>query len=379
MVKILDITPSMKIGGMANGLLQTIRHLDRDRYQFSIFTSYTDPPSVTEELQEMGVEIIKAPDHYASPLNYMRAFSKTLKDHGPFDIVHAHPYGTCGLFMMLAAWKGVPVRIAHAHNDHRTRDAAQKPHRKAYNAFMKGLIKRYATGGLGVSKNSAESLYGENWQNDPRWQVIYGGTDLESFKAKASQDILDLKKPDGPTVTLSGRLAHAKNPHFALKVFRELLKIEPNAKLLFIGDGELREALEKEVAQHKLQQNVIFAGMRNDVPALLHQYCDALLLPSFHEGLPRAAVEAQAAGLPVLISTNITRECDYTGRVEFLNLSDPPELWAKTLYKQLQAGKTPFEDAIAHALKSDFEVRNHAKKMAAFYEEQLKKAGAHAG
>lgn len=373
MIKILDITTSLKTGGMANGLLQTLRHLDRKRYHFSIFASYTGPPSITAELENIGVEIIQAPDHYASPLKYFKAFWGVMKHQGPFDIVHAHPYTSCGIFMMLAKWHGVPVRITHVHNDHRTREASQGLYKKFYSAFMRCLIRRYASAGIAVSENAAESIFGQNWRSDPRWQVIYGGTDFQAFQDKAIQPISGLAKPEGPVIALSGRLTHAKNPHFALEVFQELLALEPNAKLLVIGDGELRSALENRIKQAGIMGSVIMAGMRSDVPALLHQYCDALLLPSFHEGLPRAAVEAQAAGLPVLTSTHVTRECDYTGRVSFMDLSAPPHLWAQTLAEMLRAGKTPFESAIHHARQSHFDIHVHASRMSAFYDDQIKR------
>ena len=372
--KILDITTSLKIGGMANGLLQTLRHLDRERFQFSIYACYTDPPSITEELQDMGIKVIHAPDYFAGPLNYFRHFSKILKEHGPFDMVHAHPYTTSGALMFLAKRAGIPIRIAHAHNDHRTREAAQRVHKKTYNAFMRSMLRRYATAGLGVSANSNESMFGKGWDSDPRFEVIYGGTDFDAFEIKSNIPVADIQKPDGPVISLSGRLAHAKNPYFALDIFNALLKIEPSSNLLFIGDGELREGLEEKTKELGLIDKVTFAGMRSDVPALLRHYVDALLLPSFHEGLPRAAVEAQAAGLPVLTSTNITRECDYTDQVEFMNLDDSAVEWAKTLQTQLDQGKVGFDQALAHARQSDFDVKKHAANIADFYERQIKKA-----
>jgi glycosyltransferase involved in cell wall biosynthesis len=106
-----------------------------------------------------------------------------------------------------------------------------------------------------------------------------------------------------------GRFAEVKNHGFLLDVFSEVAGKRPNARLVLVGDGTLRGAMADKAEQLGLSGRVAFLGVRDDVPSLMQAF-DALVLPSHYEGLPGVTTEAQAAGLPCLISDRVTRECD---------------------------------------------------------------------
>ena len=128
-----------------------------------------------------------------------------------------------------------------------------------------------------------------------------------------------------------GRFSAQKNHKRLIEIFKYISDRLPNAKLVLVGKGELQANVETQVENLGLKEKVIFTGVRKDVPELL-MGMDALLFPSFFEGMPNVVIEAQATGLPCVISDSITREADITGLVQYISLNEPDSAWAeKTL------------------------------------------------
>lgn len=115
---------------------------------------------------------------------------------------------------------------------------------------------------------------------------------------------------------------------YLLDIFNELQKSVPDSILLLIGKGELMEQVKTRVEELGIQDKVIFAGVRSDVPQLLSAM-DVFLFPSLYEGMPNTVVEAQATGLPCVISDTITREANITGLVTYLPLSASTAAWVE--------------------------------------------------
>ena len=136
-----------------------------------------------------------------------------------------------------------------------------------------------------------------------------------------------------------GRFSTQKNHKFLIDVFKNILKKKENACLLLVGgNGELLEQTKAYVEQSGLEDKVIFLGNRSDVPKLLSAF-DVLVFPSFFEGMPNVVIEAQAAGLPCLISDTITPEADITGLVKYFPLEKSANEWAEEVISH----KTRFE------------------------------------
>ena len=127
-----------------------------------------------------------------------------------------------------------------------------------------------------------------------------------------------------------GRFTYAKNHQFLIDVFQEINKINPKSKLFLVGDGELKNEILKKVSKINLLENVKFLNNRNDVYRIL-QGMDVFVFPSNFEGLPIAMIEAQASGLPIFASTNISQEVKISSLVRFISLSKRPNKWAKII------------------------------------------------
>ena len=138
-----------------------------------------------------------------------------------------------------------------------------------------------------------------------------------------------------------------------------------------IGDGEGEEDAKRKAQTLRHRDDVIFTGV---VPDPERYYCaaDAFILPSFYEGLPVVALEAQASGLPCFISDNVTRQCAVTG-VTFVSLSKNANDWAKTIANYACGDRT---QACAELMMSRFNIERSAKELRDYYFEIVKDTGA---
>ena len=159
-----------------------------------------------------------------------------------------------------------------------------------------------------------------------------------------------------------GRFCYPKNHSFLVDIFDEVSKKIP-CKLLLVGDGELRHEIEEKVKEKKLDDSVIFSGIRSDVADLM-QAMDVFVFPSNYEGLPVTMVEAQAAGLPCLISDKVPIECKKTDLVQQMPLACSSEVWAK---KVLELSSILRRNTYEEIKKVDFDIQENAAKLQEFY------------
>jgi glycosyltransferase involved in cell wall biosynthesis len=355
-IRILQVVGCMNRAGVETWLLNVLRHIDRQRFQMDFLVHTDQPCAYDDEVRALGSRIIPCL-HPSRPWQYARSLRRILREYGPYDVVHSHVHHYSGWVLRAAAKAGVPVRIAHSHSD-----TSQAQHRAAllrrwYLGMTKRWIANYASVRLAASEPAAHALYGSNAAH----QILYCGIDLEPFRA-SKMNAGDLRwdlglSPDCLAIGHVGRFVAAKNHTFILEVFAEVAQREPRAHLLLVGDGPLRPEVERQARDLGLADRVSFAGLRDDVPRLMLGAMDALLMPSRWEGLPVTLLEAQAAGLPCVISDVIADEADVVPElVHRLALQQPPDAWAEAVLAC--AGDRPITqtEALARIERSDFSI-----------------------
>ena len=203
----------------------------------------------------------------------------------------------------------MPVRIAHSHLDSRTDDVAGSWPRRLYLGLMRRWIGKHATVRLAASRQAGEALFGSAMP----WQVLYCSVDFDPFESPADRASVLAEiglPPESIAICHVGRFVEQKNHAFLIRIAAEYFAREPRARLVLIGDGPLRPAtIEEIVREFGIGDRVRFLGSRPDVPRILTAM-DAFLLPSRFEGLPLVGMEAQAAGLPTIVSDAVTPEVD---------------------------------------------------------------------
>jgi glycosyltransferase involved in cell wall biosynthesis len=297
-----------------------------------------------------------------------------VKENGPYDILHSHLHHFSGFVCLLGKRSGIPMRIAHSHNDTRPKESTAGLLRKGYLRMMKRMIFFYATHGLACSGLAAEDLFGSHWVADSRWRILYCGIELTPFEMEANKAQLRAEfgiPADSFVVGHVGRFDLQKNHQFLIDIIKHCVRCNPNCYALLVGDGPLRTAIEDKVRKMELENRVIFTGVRSDVPQIMKGCMDVFVFPSFHEGLSIVLIEAQAAGLRCFVSDRVTREASLVnGAIQFIGLDKQPEYWAEEVLR-VSAHADSAHDPVGILRNSNFSIRNSTQHLRDLYDEAL--------
>ncbi len=306
---------------------------------------------------------------------YTRQLKKLLYQEGPYDVVHSHVHHFSGWVLRAAAQCRIPARLAHSHNDIRLPESQRGFLRACYRTVSEALIRRHATVGLAASRGAALSLYGPHWNSDARWRILYYGIDLNPFLGPVDRESIRAEfgiPDDALVVGHVGRFVEQKNHHFFLRIAREISNLEPEARFLFAGDGPLRPGVEAEAASLGLGSRVVFAGNRNDIWRLMRGAMNVFLFPSLFEGLGVVLLEAQAAGLPSVISDAIPDEVDVVRRlISRLSLSEPPQTWAKAVLAARDSSDNARQEGLQMLAHSQFDITASVRALGKLYREAV--------
>ena len=287
---------------------------------------------------------------------------------GEYVVVHSHVLLFSGLVAAAAHAAGVPVRIVHAHNSHDGRGGSWA--RQAYRAAMRLGIQRCATHALACSADAQQFL------GRPAEWLPYG-VELQPFREPpALLRRADFGIPaDALVVGHVGRLTEQKNQAFLLEAFAEAAAQDNRLHLAIAGEGSLDGTLREQARALKCQGQVHFLGRRTDISALLTGLFDAFAMPSLHEGLPVALLEAQAAGLPCLISDRIGSQAFVLPEmIETLPLEQGTDAWAAGLSNVARRGRMPRREAVRRMAQAGFDSKVSAERLVGFYERAIRAA-----
>ncbi len=367
-IRILHALGSMNPGGIEKWLLNVLGRIDHNSFQFDFCTFGPEPGIFAPEVEGLGGKILLCPKG-PNPWSFRRRFQRILRDNR-YDVVHSHVALFSGAILRWAKAEGVPVRIAHSHLSQDDRPSTLA--RRYYRRLMKSWIHRYATRGLAASRLAAVELFGENWDKDVRYRVLHYGIDLGPFVMPVAREQVrqELGIPaDAIVVGHVGRFVEAKNHDFLLKIAGEILRNHPDVHFLFVGDGPLRPEIEARVNVMSLGRNIHFAGTRTDVPRLMRGAMDVFAFPSLFEGFGLVLLEAQAAGLPCVVSDTISPETVMSkSSIEFLALSLSPDHWASRIVRMFGAGRREPISKVDWDSRSHFSIRRSVRELADIYE-----------
>lgn len=328
-IHVAVVMGKMAGGGVEATVMNHYRHIDRDRVQFDFIVDANSTSVPKQEIESMGGRVFIVPP-YKRLSAYVKECTRLFIQIKP-DIVHSH-VNALSVFPLYAAKRaGVPIRIAHSHST----SNPQEHLRNGAKAILKRFAKIYPTNYAACSAHAARWLFGDLSSDNGDVKLIKNALPLQDFSFSPEnrnqvRENLGIT-PDQFVVGCVGRMSSQKNQLFAEDVFSQLHAKDPNALILFAGDGPLMEQVRRHAAELGITASVRFLGIRDDIPEL-YQAMDALLFPSLYEGLGMASIEAQAADLPVLASTEVPGETRLIPElIEYLSLDEPPSVWAEHL------------------------------------------------
>jgi glycosyltransferase involved in cell wall biosynthesis len=367
-VRILHVLGSLDPGGVETWLLQVLRAIDRDRFQFDFCTFGSEGGVYAAEVKQLGAKIVPCL-RGANPWAFRRRFERILRGTR-YDVVHSHVHLFSGAVVRWAKAAQVPTRIAHSHT---SRD--DKPDtlaRRSYSRLMHSWISRYATHGLAASRLAAAELFGHNWQIDARLHVLHYGIDLLPFQEPVDREEVRRElgiPPHALVVGHVGRFVEAKNHHFLLRIAQEILKNRPDVHFLLVGGGPLRPKIEASVRAMGFVGNIHFAGTRTDVARLMGGAMDLFVFPSLYEGFGLTVVEAQAAGLRSVVSDTVSKETAVSpASVEFLALDAGANYWASRVMNLLEAARSESRSAWSGPHGNHFSIHRSVQELTRIYD-----------
>ncbi|WP_456277301.1 glycosyltransferase family 1 protein [Bacillus sp. AK128] len=326
-LKILHVVGAMNRAGTETMLMNVYRNINRKKIQFDFISFSNEEAHYDQEIKRLGGRVIML-----SRTQSIKEIYKAITRYGPYDAVHAHTLFHCGVTMIAAYFAGVKIRISHAHT---TQDYSSTLIRKFYINSMRLIINNFSTKLLACSEEAGKYLFGELGILSGKYSyfpnIINYSQLLENPKAKVNEFKLNQGIGSSLVIGHIGRFIEPKNHSFLLDIFKNVQKKVPDAKLLLVGDGDLRSAIERKAKQDGISKNIRFVGVREDIPTLLHSM-DVFVFPSKYEGLGLVLLEAQASGVPCLVSEAIQPEADIQlGLIERLTLNESTEIWAEKI------------------------------------------------
>lgn len=377
--RILHVVGRMDRAGAETMLMNYYRALDRQRYQFDFLVFDADRGDYDEEIESLGGRVVRLTS--GNWLTRSLAMYRLMRN-GPWVAVHAHTNFSNMFPLLAAAAAQVPVRVSHAHV---TGYMHGSPVKSVYQAVAPWVIRKASTHRLACGVAAARLLY----RADEAVTLIPNAIATEGFMLDRDAQSIHLRHelglaPDTLILLQVGRLDPVKNQLFTLEIVRELRARGRDCVVLMAGRGALESALRARIAECGLDAQVRLLGIRDDVPRLLNG-ADVFMLPSLFEGFPVVLVEAQAAGIPCVVSDRVSAEVDLgLGLLQFLAVPDGAALgdchaaaraWADTL-EQMDRVPIPARADRARVLQaSGYSVANSTSRLTDLYDVGLPNQG----
>lgn len=370
LIKVMQINAGNKnFGGVSAMTLKIYKNIDRKKFQFD----FVSPMKTTyelkrKEIEQLGgniVELNTSGNIIKRKIQLHLRLTELIKRR-KYQIVHINS----GAFFFnlqvaaIAKMAGAKRIIVHSRNGIN--------HNEKIKNFLKvpckPLLRLLATDFLTCSKEASENMFTKRMIKNNEIITIHNGIDTKQYKyneniAKEYKSKLNI---EGKIVIGNiGRFMEQKNHKFLLEVFEKFLKINKNSVLLLIGEGKLKEKIKNYAKELKIDKNILFLGLREDVPNLLMSM-DCFILPSIYEGLPAVGVEAQASGLPLILADTITKEVKFSENVKYLSLNESTTTWANEINNMLNKGENR-ELAYENVKEKGFDIKDTAKKIEEIY------------
>jgi len=369
-IRVLQVFTVLDIGGAETNLMNYYRKLPKDKIQMD-FLVHREKGFFEEELLISGSKIYRLPAiHPLKLIAYKKAVDLFFKEQANnYDIVHGQ-LSELGVFIYESAKKyGVPVRIAHAHNSKMDIDL-----KAPFRYFWKKRMLKSINGYFSCGQESSVWLFGKKQAKNAF--IMPNSIDVAQFQYNPQvheQYEKEFQFSTPHTFLHVGRFSNQKNHAFLIEVFLKILEKQPDAKLLLVGEGELKSKIIAQVESLQITNTVRFLGQRTDVNQLM-QWCNYFIFPSLFEGFGVALVEAQASGMYSFISNKIASESQIIkSNICVLDLNLGVQYWSNVIVQKIQKRIRINKDFFKSIKSAGYDVNDNTDLLINQYYKLLKK------
>ena len=359
MIRVLHVVTTMNMGGIENFIMNYYRHIDREKIQFDFLTHRSEKGYFDSEIEQLGGRIYHVPAinpfHHIKYISSLRAF---FREHPEYKIVHSH-INTYSMFVLREAKKaGVPVRISHSHAT-----TTRIDYKTPFRVYTKKKLTHFSTDNFACSQKAGKWLFGKK-------DFVFFPNSIDTNQFRFDDEVRnevrrELGTDNGLVLGCVANFSAIKNHSFLLDVFKKVSEKDSGARLVLVGDGGERNNIEQKIDNYRLKDKVILLGLRDDV-SRLYQAFDEFLLCSFSEGFPVSVLEAQASGLPCILSEGVPKDICVCDNISFIDSTQTQsaDKWADKIFEFSSCVRTDNSEIIR---ESGFDVNASVKILEDFY------------
>lgn len=372
-IRVAQIMGHMAVGGVESTIMNHYRALDRTKVTFDFIVDDDSKKVPEDEIRALGGRVFRIPKVGLLHLpQYDAALSEVLTEIHP-DIVHSNINSLSFFPLRVAKKNGVKIRIAHNHSMSNRKELI----RDAAKNMLRPVSRVYPNALAACTETAGAWLFGKNAVRKGRVHIIKNAIDVRqyAFSARPRQALrrqYDLD--DKFVVGQVGRLASQKNYLFSVEVFAKILKRQPNAVFIMLGEGNQRAEIEQRIRDLGIGHAVFLLGNQLNVNEWNSAF-DVQLFPSLYEGAGMTAIEAQTAMLPVVASDRVPSETFLEkDLITVLSLQESPEVWADAV---LRAGHQGIDRLQSRSTLKDhgYDIEDSAQQLQTWYESLMASLG----
>lgn len=350
--------------GVMSVIMNYYRHIDRMQLQFDFLCFQRSEENYEDEIQKLGGKVyyVRKPESSLQSICDLRDFF--MQHTGEYSCLHNHEVYLSFILEPVSKKYGISQFVIHSH----ATQYSDKRLNAIRNRILCSPIKYMNCKKLACSRAASEFLYGDIARDeDNALSVLHNAIDCEQYRfCQETRNRLrtDLHLDNRVVIGHVGRFEKQKNHKFLIDCFAYFHQWNPDSVMILIGSGSLLHEIKQYVQDKDLDKYVLFLGSRPDVWDY-YQAMDQFWLPSLYEGLPVSVVEAQASGLPCLISDTVTTEAKILEETSFLKLEDGAENWSRKAMEVSEKEKR--ECGVTAVKNAGFDIRQESQRLQAFY------------
>ncbi|OUO52401.1 hypothetical protein B5F77_08615 [Parabacteroides sp. An277] len=364
MLDVLYITTGMHIGGVQTFIVNYAPYLMRNGIRLNIAVQVDHEEIYDKYLESIGCRIFHITSLNKSKIRFMKDIYHLLNQHPEIKIIHSHQNFSNVYALLAAKIQGTKIRISHSHSNIKASSLSRKVMRK----LLQWILPYYATDYWGCSMEAAQWLFGK-YANSNRCFVINNAINLNLYAY--NEDTRNILRKEmnleGKIVWVQvGSLSSNKNQTFSIHLFQKFHAKYPDSFFLLCGDGQIKGQLTKIIEEKGLTNCVRLLGNVTNVNEILNA-CDLFIMPSLFEGLGLSAIEAQASGLPCVVSSAIPDDALINNNIIKCHTWNEDE-WLKAI-ENVYSLHTNREDAFITIQQAGYDVKIEADKLASKYKQ----------